>query len=158
MPVGDWCMQYIWLECEQEVRIHRVISPELQPSRSRTSPARSADRQRVAGAAHWPRLRSDCVHGFVHPRCSAEHAGLQTFRGWLLDEARAYAAQPSPIGAARMKSARKTESAQRLPPQAAPDTTNSQVRFTACSGSGGVDSALRLSGPAQRRQTSLTGD
>ncbi len=43
------------------------------------------------------RLRTDYAHYLVYPPRSADHLGLQTFRAWLLEEARAYAAQQPQI-------------------------------------------------------------
>ncbi|MEO6066092.1 MAG: LysR substrate-binding domain-containing protein [Lysobacterales bacterium] len=45
------------------------------------------------------RLRTDYAHYLVYPPRSADHAGLQMFRAWLLDEARRYAAQQPEIAA-----------------------------------------------------------
>ncbi|AWV05837.1 LysR substrate-binding domain-containing protein [Marilutibacter maris] len=38
------------------------------------------------------RLRTNYAHYLVYPQRSADHAGLQAFRGWLLEEARNYEA------------------------------------------------------------------
>jgi LysR family glycine cleavage system transcriptional activator len=39
------------------------------------------------------RLKSEYAHYLVHPPRSEGHAGLATFRAWVLDEARSFAAQ-----------------------------------------------------------------
>jgi LysR family glycine cleavage system transcriptional activator len=53
------------------------------------------------------RIKSEYAHYLVYPPRSADHAGLQAFRAWLLAAARDYTAAPGKPGKVAKKAAKK---------------------------------------------------
>lgn len=71
--------------------LHRAASEGLGIALGRLTMARPLIEAGRLQLLFPQRLKSDYAHYLVLPPRSREHTGLAAFRGWLLDEARAYA-------------------------------------------------------------------
>ena len=88
--------------------LHRAAVSGLGVAMGRLSLARPLLEAGLLVELSAQRLKSDFAHYLVYPRRSADHAGLQAFRTWLLGQARGYAATwDGRVAAPPRKAARK---------------------------------------------------
>ncbi|MEP6632940.1 MAG: LysR substrate-binding domain-containing protein [Luteimonas sp.] len=107
-PSGHWERWFTYFGTQRPTRyvahfddseaLHRAAVEGVGIALARMTRARPLvdNKLLVTLTGRW--LRTDYAHYLVYPPRSADHAGLLAFRSWLLDEARAFAAQ-SPVHA-----------------------------------------------------------
>jgi LysR family glycine cleavage system transcriptional activator len=91
--------------------LHRAAASGLGLAMGRLSLARPLLDAGLLVELSAQRIKSEYAHYLVYPPRSADHAGLQAFRAWLLAAAREYAQAPPAPGKRAKKVARKTAKA-----------------------------------------------